>query len=53
MKEPITDSKKTVKDKPIPNMTPNSAFSGTTRSAKNLGNGRWSYQGKNYKEQSI
>jgi hypothetical protein len=37
-----------IKSDPDPNKS-----SDNSKSAKNLGNGRWKYQGKTYKEESI
>jgi hypothetical protein len=55
MEKTITDKKVVSNDekqKTKKPLEPNE-FSGNDKSAKSLGDGRWKYQGKTYKEESI
>jgi hypothetical protein len=59
MKKTVDDSKKVVsseefKAKLIPaTISETSSFAGNNKPAESLGAGRWKFQGKTYKEQSI
>jgi hypothetical protein len=59
MKKTSDDSKQTVsseefKSKLIPaSVSETSSFAGNNKPAESLGAGRWKFQGKTYKEQSI
>jgi hypothetical protein len=55
MEKIITDKEIELNDEKQKTKKPieSNEFSGNDKSAKSLGNGRWKYQGKTYKEESI